>query len=134
MGHLPWSPGNGPLATGERGGAVTLLPGPNPRGVGRGVQRGGGGPIFCRGLGAFLNSLFHSEHLERTQVRGLTSRLTIYRKRGGGGGNGWAMALKMWQSGEGGGSPPPPARPYPAPRPSYRRAWPMTPHPPNATP
>ena len=29
-----------------------------------GGPEGGGGSIFCRGLGAFLNPPFHSEHFE----------------------------------------------------------------------
>ena len=53
------------------GGVCSSVLDTNPRGVGGGSGRGGGGggvrKIFSI-LGAFLNSPFHSEHFEYTQV------------------------------------------------------------------
>ena len=54
---------------GEHRGRFKSLPDPYPRSVARGSRGGGGGlKIVFRVLGAFLNSLFHSEHFEYTHV------------------------------------------------------------------
>ena len=47
------------------GGGLSSVLDPNPRGVGREVQLGGGGVEICsRFLGHFLNSPFHCKHFE----------------------------------------------------------------------
>ena len=67
------------------GGGVSAVLRPNPRGVGREVQRG---VDFFRVLGELFNSLFHSEHLEITQVRGGTIPFDHSPQMGGVGGGG----------------------------------------------
>ena len=58
---------------GRRGGAVPFSSGPPQRG--QGELEGGGSEFFEGGLGAFLNSPFHSEPFECTQVRGASRPL-----------------------------------------------------------
>ena len=69
------------------GWGFSSVPEPNPRGVGRGVQRGWGVSI-SRVYRAFLNSLFQSEHWEYTQVGGVRTPLAIHLKWGKMGGKG----------------------------------------------
>ena len=51
----------------HHGGFCSSVLDTDPRGVG-GVQEGGGSRKIFSVLGAFLNSPFHSEHFECTQV------------------------------------------------------------------
>ena len=48
---------------------------PNPRGVGKGVRKGGGADFF-RVFRAFINSWFHSEHFE--YIRGAKAPYTLH--------------------------------------------------------
>ena len=60
------------------------------------LERGvGGGVNFLSDLGAFLNSLFHSEHSEFMQAGGIQSTLTVYEKCGKMGGGGWGKRGKF---------------------------------------
>ena len=66
------------------GGGYNAVPDLNPRGVGMGVQEGGGGVSkkCFRFWGTFLNSPFHSEHFENAQVWGIKVPFTIDHKWG----------------------------------------------------
>ena len=62
------------------GGGVHFSPGPQPPRRGQGGPEGGGGgggSKFYRVLGAFLKSLFRSEHFEYTQVWGGRIQFTM---------------------------------------------------------